>query len=72
MANKKPMTTTEAAAEFFALAVLVERVSARLGVILQEHDHTTPNEHRKVLSSEVDMLDTIRERMIEDANEVTA
>jgi len=71
MANKKPMTPTETAAEFFALAVLIERVSARLGVILQEHDHTTPNEHRKVLSSEVDMLDTIRESIIESAHAVT-
>jgi len=72
MANKKPMTPTEAAAEFFAIAVLVERVSSRLGAILREHDHTTPAEHRKVLSSEVDMLDTIRERIIESAHEVTA
>jgi hypothetical protein len=72
MSDKKPMTTTEAAAEFYALAVLVERVSARLSVILREHDHISPHELRKVLSSEVDMLDTIRGRIIEDAHEVTA
>ena len=72
MADKKPMTPTATAAEFYALAVLVERVSARLSVILREHDHTTPEELRKALSSEIDMLDTIRERIIESAHEVTA
>ncbi len=72
MSDKKPMTPTEAAAEYYALAVFVEQVSARLSVLLREHDHTSPHELRKVLSSEVDMLDTIRGRIIKDAHEMTA
>lgn len=72
MSNKKPMTPTETAAEFFALAVVVERVSANLSTILREHDHTTPAERREVLSSEIDTLDIIRERIIERAHDVTA
>ncbi len=72
MSDKKTMTPTATAADVYALAVLVERVSARLSVILREPDHTTPEELRKALSSEIDMLDTIRERIIESAHEVTA
>ena len=72
MTKKRPMTTTEVSAEFFALAVLIERVSNRLGALLREQDHTTPDELRRVLSSEVNMLDTIRERCVEGAHEVTA
>ena len=72
MSDKKPMTPTATAAEYYALAVFVEQVSAALSTILQEHDHTTPHEKRKVLSASVDTLDAMRDRIIKDAHEMTA